>query len=427
VTIVKIAFADCVKIVPMAFVEEIQQQSFWDRKIKTKEPWTLLQIPRTGPVSHLIRGTMPPSFHEWLLQKTELSGDSTVSPPVPQLQAESFDWRPTKQRKFDDDQVQSSPKITHGTAQPRRTTMQLRIDGAPRQQDMEKLRLEAYKEHVADQASAMAEARRQENARNYVEPDAGQSDVHKYFHYSSSGSDKSASDTPSDPAMKPPEKLTKADKWILCEELAMITASIEPEEFLKKRFNNTLTMVANFHPDNQYSWTQFELDTLKRYRQQVGGMRYQIRRQAEKADRENQNRLHRIWQEMEEFVVRSGLSRIDFLRARESGSTLPLGLSPETWDDHDRKHLLILRESHAFKKRPEHVSALLKGEVKPQAQGAAMAPATAAAAASNQSQLPEDKTMNKITDYFAPGPIWPTETEPVAKQPDALAVPTTGL
>jgi hypothetical protein len=38
-------------MIPMAFMEEIQQQSFWDRPSNPGEPHKLLHIPRPGAVT----------------------------------------------------------------------------------------------------------------------------------------------------------------------------------------------------------------------------------------------------------------------------------------------------------------------------------------------------------------------------------------
>jgi hypothetical protein len=135
------------------------------------------------------------------------------------------------------------------------------------------------------------------------------------------------------------------------------------------------------------------------------GQVFQHRQRQKHAEEADRRRLMTTWQEMEELAVRCGLSRIQFHRTKAAGGSLPLGMSPDTWekDPKWRRRLHGMRETEVFMETPEYQKCLQTGQVLPSAQGASamLSRLRSWKSLHGEPQSPEDSEQAKITGYSA--------------------------
>jgi hypothetical protein len=70
-----------------------------------------------------------------------------------------------------------------------------------------------------------------------------------------------------------------------------------------------------------------------------------------------------IWQEMEELVVRAGLSRIEFHKAKAAGGLLSLDMEVDTWEQDPKWRELLrgMRETDKLVETPKYQKLLHTG------------------------------------------------------------------
>jgi hypothetical protein len=265
---------------------------------------------------------------------------------------------------------------------------------------------------LAEEQAAAAETIRQ--SQQYVPPPVDQRDLHEQLHYNDSDFDARRSSSDSDPdadtALKPPHKLTVEDKWLLCEEYFLMSATFSLVEssshFLAMRTQGKTGWIPlAFHPETPGSWQQEHLDLLLNMKEtSTKGQVFRNQQKQKRAKEAEQRRLMVIWQEMEELAVRAGLSRIEFHKLKVTGGPLPLDMSVDTWEkDHKWREILHgMRETDKFMETPEYQRLLHTGQALPSVQGAAAVLSRLRSWRSpmSGSQGEEDRKQRKITGYF---------------------------
>jgi hypothetical protein len=164
-------------MIPMAFMEEIKQQSFWDRPSNPAEPHKLLHIPRTGAVTDLTLETSPLGWRSWLKQRDDANlvlADDLVEA----LNADNDCAGPIKRQKPNPDPSDRPKKLLPGRGtllRPRRK-LQPKIDKAmwKQEQNLEQTRKDAMASLAEEQAAA---AERFRQSQQYVPPPPDQRDL----------------------------------------------------------------------------------------------------------------------------------------------------------------------------------------------------------------------------------------------------------
>jgi hypothetical protein len=176
-------------MIPMAFMEEIQQQSFWDRPSDPAEPHKLLHITRTGAVTDLQIRASPSAWRTWLKQRDavslELADDLGKA-----LDDDNNGIAPRKRQKLNPRASHRPKKPLPGRGTLLRTgrKLQPRIDKAllKQEQDLEQMSKEAISALAEEQAAA---AERFRQSQMYIPPPSDQHDLHDILHYDGSDSD----------------------------------------------------------------------------------------------------------------------------------------------------------------------------------------------------------------------------------------------
>jgi len=405
-------------MIPMAFIEEIQQQSFWDRPSHPTEPHKLLHIPRSGAVTNAMVATSPAGWRSWLKQRDTGRKESQASISGAS-DADDDSAGPSKRIRLNPDPSQrpKKPLPARGALLRPRARLQARIDKAisKQEQNLEEMRKEAMAT-LAEEKAATAAAEEARQSQQYVPPPPNQTDLHDQLHYDGSDSDARRSscdsDPDADPALKPPHKLTVEDKWLLCEEYLLISPnpSIESSsQFLAMRSVDDTTCIPFYlDPCSSKSWTQGHLDMLLDLRKHSPrGALFQEQQKQKRVKEIERRRLMVIWQEMEELAVRAGLSRIEFHKAKAAGGPLPLDMRVDTWEQDPKWRELLhgMRETDKFMETPKYQKLLQTGAALPSAQGASavLARLRSWKPPNSESQEEESRVQrNKITEYFPP-------------------------
>ena len=364
--------------VRMGWAEEVQQQSFWDRKTSSSD---FLLIPRTGALAYLTAFTSTTPVRGIILQSEQKRQDQHM-----RSHSASFDDDRSKRIKLEPE-PEPEPAPRRKKLLPTRgrllstkrmvPRMQSRLS-FPMMQTSQQLRDSMLNAALlADIAVAREREIETQKARFNVDPDADQKALTDYYKVdNASSSDSSNPPTPTDPALKKPEELTLADKWLLAEE-SFFFLNIPSNQFLNMRISNTIDWRllgnrADIDPGYSTSWSQPVLDHLLNMRKTLlNGDSFVAQRRDEAAKSAKLQSDFRVWTEIEEYCVLMGYSRIDLHVARDAGAPLPLGITFETWDEHWREKLQRLRDTQKDFNSEQYKEDLRNGIAVPGATGAA--------------------------------------------------------
>ena len=275
--------------VPMGYMEEMQQQSFWNHFEGQRCPKDYFRVPEIGAVAFNVANFSTFSFRAWIEHREEQENGyvdidmvDTPSEPYPE-------------------KVQS--RFKPGTLSLITNTASLRTS-----EPLEIRRLSSF-------------PRQPQVSDTDVEP--GQKYLFELNIIPASPSSDAEGEEVIDVALKDPETFSLADKWILAEEYYCRANLCRSLKFLELRAYNELDLDVMFDPEIIFSWSQVEVDSLlelRRYQEEeAGGFDYRRHEDPEKDD-EGQYPYKYVeakkWQYYEELAVYNGHSRLEIYKQR---------------------------------------------------------------------------------------------------------------
>ena len=471
----------CIK---MAYIEEIQQQSFWRRKQRT------LKFPLSGAMAYVESNMMIQDVDHYLIQRD--SESAGVSDP------EDAHQGPSKRRRLDPagevtpqatgareikkasrrgslrqtiirkypSKAKADANATRREAmvafaekyerrkeaakQGPRAQRMLRYEEAAERRESSAQEMQRRREAEEQRKMEAEEERRREAERErkreaeeeFSNVPPGQTRLDDFLTYS--GEDPQDAGLPDgyaelpyvDPATLSPEDLTFEDKWKLAEEWVCLSMKWEPIEFQTQRVTHpSWRPDPPFNPDDPDSFTQQALDSLKTCRANYPGQSWPERRASEKRLYDQKRHEADTIAQMDELITYMGYSRIECHRMFYESGEFPLRMTVENFPAY--KPLLdAFRLTRKIRTTHEYVSAVQQGQVSADATGIVLS--------KEDSKLdPEPPTTQttKITDYYSKKPkeakptkvcskcgdpdcpefLRLTSTAPVSADPDGFA------
>ena len=368
--------------VPMGFIEEIQQESFWARPGKKN-----LSIPLTNTISWISTRAMTTDWIPHLVQRDLHLFDSfanSMRQSLPNLGSDSLLPRPvsgnslkrstshpdqtpeerqSKRRDIKDftgRSIRSSTMSQRPKAgpkpllQPKLTSFltSSRLGSlAPKSVLIERLELRNTAKAEAEQQARSQAAKTAARAvahMAYFAPTPDQSNLRQYFptqgqyadnafttgNSSSSSSGHGKPGAYKDPVLtSDPATLTYKEKWTLLEELYFFETRGGSAQQLHARWEQSFAYgcPAEYNPMLDESWKQPQLNRILAFRQQFPQASLPERTKAENEAKARKAARVRIELKMEELIVRLGFSRIDFQHDFAEGKPLWNGMTVETF------------------------------------------------------------------------------------------------
>ena len=399
------------RAVPMGYIEELHQQSYWANGAKPLG----VMVPAYGPESYIIHSTSTASWRQ------HITGMDTtdITEGLPSAFGQFVvDDSPRASKRHKIEETQRSRDVHKAKPQIRsRRLMQSQILKKPDRKGRrfggiksilvarnanEEAKLTAISKLEAEQANA---------AKQYQPPTPQQRAIDDQFAYVNDDAmiaiDEQLEPTSDryDPLLKPAIELTVADKWLLLEEYASIVHDWDSSYFLSRRMmmrsNGDLAPIpAQLIPSNEFwNWNEAACQHLKALRI-TKPERTMAHLRAQKAQaRAEELEKWRVLRDMEELIARSGQSRISFMRNIVTElPTIVEGrvMTADNFDQDFKPLLLKLREEENSERLGK-----LKADALAKRLASQISPAPTMPAQDNgnkQGSASQDDT--KITDYF---------------------------
>ena len=345
------------RAIPMGYIEELHQQSYWDKGPDQNG----VLIPLGGPESFILNTTSTLDWREHLLE-------SDASHGVTVLEQAFEEHTHISKRAKTEPPAKSSAKAAN--SKPRRRLLQTKLRKYPKKADAAAAQIkadliaQATLEEAELKANELEETTIAKAARDYQPPSPNQPAIDEKFHYVDSedhikyrplGPHLDPASDLYDPLLKLPHELTINDKWLLLEDYALLMHGWESLTFLTKRAAMATTILPlhgleplqkNFIPSHDpENWGDVHCGMLRVLREQKPGKGLIVERARKYAEKEQKKEMWRIKAEMEELVVRKGGSRVEWMRGELDLGLLGLeGMSVGTFDETWRGELMKLRE-----------------------------------------------------------------------------------
>lgn len=323
--------------VPMGYMEEIQQASWWTRPNRT------LRIPKFGAATYIYNCTSTQTWRDCRYDQEQEAMNRHGKAGATDAQGQQSKGHddvldgqsPNKKQRADLTPAKlSSKRQRRGFRDGRLSQTSIKSHFLASKNDKktiyEEMLAMAAKEAKDAQESDIrkaAEKHRLEKEKEYREPARGQTGLHDFYQFEAERDSSPESVSGDDPAVKKPENLTVKDKWLLFEELYCLKYKAEPREFLARRtLGFSSQVLPKYDPHDDSSWQQAQIDELLRQRALDPARSYPVqKRLKEKIEKANLGRLKRL-SEIEELLMYFGYSRIDFMWAWSKGTPLPMGI-----------------------------------------------------------------------------------------------------
>lgn len=399
------------RAVPMGFIEEIFQQSYWTDGAKLLG----VMVPVYGPKSYIIHSTSTTSWRQ------HVTGMDTadITDGLPSAFGHfGVDDNPRAPKRHKVEETRSTKAVRQRKPQGR--SGRLLQSQILRKADRRGRRYGGIKSILvtrsADEAAKVAassklEAEQVNAAREYRPPSPHQGAIDDQFGYvnddSIAGIDERLEPTSDsyDPLLKPAIELTIADKWLLLEEYASIVHSWDSSYFLSRRMmmksnRDLVPIAAQLIPSSEFwNWNDAACKHLKTLRT-MKPERTMAHLRAHKAQaRTEKLEKWRVLRDMEELIVRTGQSRISFMRSMVTELPIVVNnrvMTTENFDQEFRPLLLKLREQE----KAERLTKVKEDALARKAASQTSPVSTPPEHDKGNRREPAGQDDTKITDYF---------------------------
>ena len=379
------------RAIPMGYVEELQQQSYWSKGPKQKG----VLIPMCGPKTYLMHSTSTKDWREHLLEHDDAYGVEMLE--------QVFDEQThiSKRVKIHPPTPKPSTDSAHGKR--RRRLLQTKLRKYPKKADAAAAQIKADLIAQATREEAERKAHDPQNTEQpqiYQPPSPTQPAIDEIFHYVNAEDQSQCQPQPFedprldptshlyDPLLKLPHELTISDKWLLLEDYAILAHGWSSSTFLAKRAASLTSasnavplprgrtggldpIPANMLPSNDVeNWGEIHCGMLRVLRERNPGRGLLVERAKRERGREGVKEKWKIRGEMEELVVRRGGSRVEWMRGmvklEEIGlddmDDIDVGVDGRKWEEGGWRGMLeeLRKEEEAEVKRG---SAKVEGEM----------------------------------------------------------------
>lgn len=314
--------------IPMGYIEEQQQQDFWDRLKGKRVPRDYFRIPKVGAAGMRTSTTSTRSLRSWLQDREEnLTADKdVVMDDTPNLKVSQV--------------AAVQTRFVHGTSQLIRERPALRC---PPSQDVactKVLLLENEQMHTTSCESECLEQGQRRLSECGFKP------------ASNSTASSAPGEEEQDIAQKGPGSLTVADKWKLTEEYFCLVHKCSPLTFLSLRAAGRCEgLPENLTPRNKASWQKAEIDMLVELRFLLGR---EWRSSADGHARDARiAMIAQKWEWCEELAVYNGETRLSFYQKRAGADESMIfsrqfsPILPSSWGEEEQNMLEEKRKTFA--------------------------------------------------------------------------------
>jgi hypothetical protein len=356
----------------MGYIEELFQESFWSNQSRLID----LVIPTSGPKSYVMNTT---TTKDW----RELLDDDGVGHLVDQME----DQVQISKRARIEQPDRTIPHPSSSVLAKARRLKQTKLWNTRTRAEEQLLQMKADLISDATAEGNLREARELESneaGTQYRAPALDQPAIDDSFRYVNeedwvhdlSELSLNPDSYLYDPLLKSPDQLTVQDKWLLLEDLVIISLQWDSATFLAVRteLNKSYPgaqwpfypVSPAMYPSNmEGNWNEACCDMLKDLRKKYPDRGILIERRKAREEKKKLKTAWRIRSEMEELVVRKGGSRLDWLKDGEQIALEQLGLkgmTAENFDEMFRGGLLRLRAAQVEKNNAQSGKEMEKTE-----------------------------------------------------------------
>ena len=346
--------------IPMGYIEELHQQSYWDRPNRNG-----VLIPMCGPETYLMHSTSTKDWREHLLENDAARGVDMLE--------QVFDEQTHISKRMKIDPPTPKPSTKNANNKRLRRLLQTELRRFPKKADAAAAQIKAdLIAQATSEKGKLKEATTQQTFQYHRPPSPTQPAIDEIFYYIDSEDQYQHQHQPLDPRSDPdsdvydpllklPHQLTIADKWLLLEDYAVLAHGWTSSLFLAKRaaMGSAICPLTGLEPiprsmvptNDEGNWGEIQCGMLRVLRERNPGTGLIVERAARSSEREWKMEIWRVRREMEELVVRRGGSRVEWMRGTITLKDLGLeGMDFENWEEGRWKHMLEeLREKERTK------------------------------------------------------------------------------